>query len=197
MPVALSERFETVVAAAGHLLDAPDRAKARFPREAETGVTEELREVLASWRVGPGDLAVTAGARGADIIIAELCLDYGAEVWLLLPLCETEFVARSVRLAGTEWEARFRSLRRRCKTLFQAEELGCASDVESALATNDRWCIDVAHREAGGGRLHVLVVWDGTLGDGKVGTSHFVAEAARVNAEIKVVDPTRFIGARP
>src|SRR6266550_3942298 len=103
----MSGEFGTVVATAGHLIDAPGRPVPRFPTEAEPGVTAELRRVLERWRLGDGDLVVAAGARGADIIVAELCLARGAEVWLLLPLPDDEFVEKSVRLPGTDWEERF------------------------------------------------------------------------------------------
>lgn len=195
MPRSAAGRYRTVVAAAGHLVDEPDRGVPRFPPEAEQGVTEEVRRVLERWSIASGDLAVTAGARGADIIIAELCLARGADVWLLLPLSDEEFVERSVRLPGTDWEQRFRVLRRRCPTRYQSQEFGAAVDADDAFSKNDRWCIEIASREAPSQCLHVLVVWDGAKGDGRAGTAHFVAEAKSIGAKIEVVDPTRFIGA--
>jgi hypothetical protein len=54
---------------------------------------------------------ICGGARG-DMLFAEASLELGAEVWLLLPLAEDEFLERSVRLPDSNWEQRYFDLRR-------------------------------------------------------------------------------------
>src|SRR5438046_129727 len=105
------------------MIDQPDRPVPRFPATAEATVAQAIREVFRSWGVGPGTLLVSGGARGADIMAAEQALLMGAEVWLLVALPDEEFVPGSVRLPGADWEDRYRSLRTRCPTRFQADEL--------------------------------------------------------------------------
>ncbi|HET9517847.1 MAG TPA: hypothetical protein VFO77_08990, partial [Actinoplanes sp.] len=61
-----------VVLVSGHLVDGPERPEPRFPADQVSWVTDRVADVLDLWRVGPGTTLVCGGARGADIIAAEL-----------------------------------------------------------------------------------------------------------------------------
>ncbi len=111
--------FEKVIIGSGHMIDLPGRPTPRFPPENEKGVRTALATVLDGWEIGPVDLALTGGARGADILFAELCLDRGATVRLVLALPEEEFLTSSVRLEGSDWEERYIAIRGRCELWFQ------------------------------------------------------------------------------
>jgi hypothetical protein len=184
--------FAQVVVASGHMVDAPGRTAPRFPAEAEPDVTGRVRAALRGWKVGNDALVISGGARGADIIVAEQGRALGATVWLLLALPDEEFVERSVRLAGTDWEERFRRLRTECPTRIQADELGAlpgtSDDPAEVFARNNRWCLDVAFREAAG-PVRAVVVWDGAVGDGGGGTDDFVARAHDLGVEVCVISP--------
>jgi hypothetical protein len=182
-------RPEQVVVVSGHMVDRPDRAAPRFPAAAETGVTAGVRKALERWQVGPGTLLVSGGARGADLIGAEQALDLGADVLLLLALPEAEFVRTSVALPGSDWEARYRAVRDRSVTRFQAEELGPGGPDGDVFARNNEWCLELARAKAPPHRLRALAVWDGKGGDGPGGTADFVDRAAQLGAELLVVDP--------
>src|SRR5687768_14930893 len=94
----------------------------------------------ARWGIGNGDLAICGGARGADILFAELCADRGAEVWLYPALAEEEFLEESVRLPGSHWEERFHALRARAnvRTFFPDERSGVDTEEGSVFARNNR-----------------------------------------------------------
>ena len=47
------------------------------------------------------------------MLFAELCAERGAEVWLMLPLPENDFLEESVRLPKSDWEDRYFDLSRR------------------------------------------------------------------------------------
>lgn len=116
--------FNKVIISSGHLTDKPDRPTPRFPESKVGVVWDHMNRQLAAWSVGPGDLAICGGARGGDIIFAELCANRGAEVWLFISLDEEEFLEQSVRVPGTDWEQRFIALRKRkgVKTIMQNEK---------------------------------------------------------------------------
>jgi hypothetical protein len=175
------------IVVSGHMIDHPDRSSPRFPPEAEAGVTKSIAQIFDAWEVGPGSLLVSGGARGADIIAAELARAAGAEVWLLVALPEDEFIPGSVRLPGTDWEQRYRALRATCATRFQADELGPAPTAEEAFERNNDWLLSVAQSAAP--RLRALAVWDGAPGDGRGGTSDFVGRARTMGATVAIVDP--------
>jgi hypothetical protein len=182
-------RFSRVVVVTGHMIDRPERTAPRFPAEAESAVTAAIADVFTRWSVASSTLVFTSGARGTDIIGAELALARGAVVWLLLPLPEPEFIAESVDLAGTDWHDRFLSLRSACPTLLQAEHLGPAAPGENVFARNNRWCLDLAMRVADGPGTHVVAVWDGQASDGAGGTGDLVARARRRGATVVVIAP--------
>jgi hypothetical protein len=173
------------------MIDRPERTSARFPADAASTVANAVRSALDDWGVGPGTLLVSGGARGADIIAAEQALITGAEVWLLLSLPEDDFVATSVVIPETDWERRFRTLRRQCPTWVQQSELGQpgSTDPGAIFARNNEWCLEVGASQAPSGRLRVLVVWDGSAGDGPGGTADFVERAQRLGAEVGVISP--------
>src|SRR6185436_960751 len=172
-------RFAKVFVCSGHMIDKPDRSDERFPPRQEKAVQAWMAARLAEWGAGPGDLAVCGGARGADLLFAELCAERGTEVWLMLPLPEAKFLDESVRLPGTDWEDRYRRLKERpgVKVLLQPERLDEAPAGADVFARNNLWMLDTARVEADDVKnLYALLVWDGEpTGDGPGGTSDFVA----------------------
>jgi tetratricopeptide (TPR) repeat protein len=188
-------RFRKVVIASGHMIDEPDRKTERFPPRKEGVVRERLAEQLAAWKVGPGDLAICGGARGADMLFAELCADAGAEVWVMLALAENEFVEQSVRLPNSDWEDRFFALRRRdrVKTLVQPERLKSPPKGVSPFARNNLWMVNAARVEVDDpGHLYAVLVWDEkATGDGPGGTADCAARVKGLGGRIAIVNPTR------
>jgi len=121
--------FSKVIISSGHLTDKPDRPTPRFPESKVGIVWDHMNRQLSVWSVGPGDLAICGGARGSDIIFAELCANRGAEVWLFISLDEADFLEQSVRVRGTDWEQRFIALRERegVKTIMQNEQAAASN----------------------------------------------------------------------
>jgi hypothetical protein len=173
-----------VVVVSGHMVDKPDRPEPRFPPEQVHRVGEKVRDQLERWDVGQGTTLVTGGARGADIIAAEIALERGAALRLVLAREPDEFVSGSVALPATDWEERFRALLGRA----DVEVVGGSGNEVYALA-NER--IIERAREIDE-RPHALIVWNGEQGDGPGGTSDFVARLGRASGgeRVVVIDPT-------
>ena len=187
--------FERTVLCSGHLIDAPDRKTPRFPPEKEDVVRDCIARELGKWNIGPGDLAICGGARGADILFAELCADRGADVWLFLALEEGEFLKESVRLPDGGWEDRFYNLRRRSKvkSFFQKERLDNPPKGKSPFARTNIWMINTALVEAKSPvNLYAILVWDELpTGDGPGGTSHFATQVERLGGHLSIINPTK------
>lgn len=62
----------------GHMIDAPDRKTPRFPADKESIAATKIGEALDKLGAGPGDLALTQGACGGDLLFTEACLARGA-----------------------------------------------------------------------------------------------------------------------
>src|SRR5690349_19198800 len=107
-------QIKKTVLGVGHMTDAPGRRQRRFPPEMEWPVRRAMEKLLSEWGVGKEWIAICGGARGTDILFAELCLERGATVRIYLALSIEDFRKRSVRVAGTNWESRFDALLARC-----------------------------------------------------------------------------------
>jgi tetratricopeptide (TPR) repeat protein len=188
-------RFAKVIIGSGHMIDTPDRTSERFPPRKEGVVKDEIAKRLEKWNIGRGDLAITGGARGADILIAELCADRGAEVWLMLPLPEGDFLEKSVRLAESDWEERYFALgqRERVRTFWQPERLKAPPKGASVFARNNLWMINTARVEIRESRnLYALLVWDEKpTGDGPGGTADCALRVKKLGGQTKVINPTK------
>jgi hypothetical protein len=176
------------------MIDRPDRAEERFPPRKEGVVRERIAEQLEGWGVGAGDLAICGGARGGDILFAELCADRGAEVWLFLALPEGEFLEKSVRLPNSDWEERFFTLRDRedVKVSLQVERLKWPPKGTSVFSRNNLWIINTARVEANHPEdLYAVLVWDEQpTGEGPGGTSDFAARIKELGGRLAIINPT-------
>jgi class 3 adenylate cyclase len=99
-------RVPSVVVFAGHMIDRPDRRDRRFPKEIEIAVAKEIRSKIDKLKPGFG---FSSAACGSDILFLEAMLDYGAEISVVLPYNEQEFVRDSVEIGpdAKRWRARF------------------------------------------------------------------------------------------
>lgn len=176
--------------ATGHLVDAPDRTAPRFPPERVGWVTDRIRFALDEWGIGPETRIICGGARGADIIAAELGRARGAGVTLCLALPPDEFRRRSVDLPGTDWGERFRRLLRVAEVRCPAEERDGPPGGDDAFARTNAWMVRLAR--ALDPEPLAIVVWDGLAGDGPGGTGDLVRQLGYPvgDPRMRIIDPT-------
>jgi hypothetical protein len=151
-----------VVLVSGHLVDAPDRPEPRFPPSRVPWVASRVREAFEDWHVGSGTTIICGGARGADIIAAEVGHIRGAHVMLCLALPPAEFERQSVDLPGTDWGERFRRLLSVAEVQELPTSAGDAGEPtigDQVFARANEWMVDLARRIDA--RPHALIVWDG------------------------------------
>jgi hypothetical protein len=176
------------------MIDAPDRPKPRFPPEKEAIVRDQMAGALQGWQAGERDLGICGGARGADILFAECCLERGAHVRLMIALPEQEFVEKSVKLNSGNWVERYFALRHHpaVETWFQHERQASRNEGLSPFESNNIWMIETARKEAASGKLFALLVWDEKpAGDGPGGAAHFAEKIKELGGEIIVINPTK------
>lgn len=88
--------------------------------ELDADLSARMREVIARENVGFGYGALAAGS---DILIAELLLERGAEIHVVLPFAEADFIEQSVAPAGEEWVARYRAILDRSASVTYASNM--------------------------------------------------------------------------
>lgn len=178
---------------AGHII-APPGQPGRFPADQETNVTEQIARILDAHPIG---FAFGSLAAGADIIVAEQCLERGIDLHVVLPFNRDEFVEQSVAGAGPEWIARFRACYDRCNTRA-LDGRGSVSYATDGKYLNDdslfTYCADYAmglamiRAEALDSGLRMIAVYDGKGGSG-VGTDGNIAAWEALSLPVHVVAP--------
>ena len=173
-----------VVHFCGHMT-APPGASSRFPHAQQAAVTEQVRARLKARQVG---FAHGSLACGADIIIAEIALELGAELHLVLPFDLEEFVAISVAPAGPGWTERFQ----RC--LAAATSVTIASDsayngdaVLFAYAARIAMGQAMNRAESIDARVWQLAVFDGEEGSETGGTAHDIAQWRHAGGTTEII----------
>jgi hypothetical protein len=176
---------DRAVVASGHMVDAPDRPRPRFPQREVPRVSAAISAAFDSWNVGAGTTLISGAARGADLIAAEQALERSARVHIVLAMPREEFERRSVDLPGTDWAARFRRVLERA----EVEVLDGPHD-DGAFGRANARMIHIA-RELDQSPCAVIV-WNGQEGDGPGGTRDFVRRLGYTgpDAHVCVIDPT-------
>lgn len=194
-PLPVHRARPTVFLFTGHIVDAPDRAVPRFPASAVPAAALRIAHALHEADARPGDLALTQGAAGGDLLFCHAALQLHLSLALLQPFDETTFVHASVAHRGPDWVARYEAVRRQIPG--QAVQsaplvLGALKPGQDAYARCNEWLLATARQAAATpASLHVLALWDGEGGDGPGGTAHLVDTARATGARVTVIHPMR------
>jgi hypothetical protein len=147
--------------------DDPGRTPPGFPYSRTTAARAAPAARLKAWGITRGSslLAICGGARDGDILFAEECRDLGADVRLLVPLPEAEFLASAVRGNAADWVGRYFALKShpRCRVFFEHKRLGRPIDGRDRRRVHDRnnlWRLNSARAEVDADNLYVLTLWD-------------------------------------
>jgi len=192
----------------GHMIDAPGRAKPRFPADKEAIARQKIKEAVeAEMRIGEGvAFGIAGGASGGDIIFQEVCFELGVPMHLYLALPSGLYVNASVRKAGANWVQRFRDLYTRLsnqglvRVLSQMEDE--PKDEKEYLPAwlrskpnyniwqrNNLWMLHNALTAGGDDCVTLISIWDcEPTGDGPGGTSDLVQKVERRGAKAIIIN---------
>jgi len=154
---------------------------------AEAALRETIDEILAHEDVG---FAYGALACGGDLLIAEVALDRGVPLHVVLPFDEEDFLAQSVRPGGEGWEARFRACIGRAASVVHASEMEFFGD-PAQYGYGSRMAMGLARLRAAhlGGDSVQVAIWDGKPSNGPAGTGADVAAWKEHGGRSKVIAP--------
>ena len=175
----------------GHMVDAPDRPKPRFPAAKEAAARAALAAALDTLGAGPDDLGLTQGAAGGDLLFTELCLERGVRMHWLQPLPEPEFIEASVlgSVHGAQWRDRYFAAKARLAEALRTmpAELGPAPRGVNIWERGNLWLLHttLAH---GPDKARFVCLWDGGGGDGAGGTRHMYEEVKRRTGRVTWVN---------
>ena len=177
----------------GHMIDAPGRAKPRFPPGKEPLAANAIAAVLADLSLGPDDLAICGGACGGDLLFAEAALARGSRLELYIPFDEPTFLERSVDFAGGDWRARFLAAKARGALHVLPLERGPTPAGDDPYERNNLWMLEAASR-FGPDKVDFVCLWNGESGDGPGGTRHMMEEIRKAGGRAHWLDTTKLWG---
>lgn len=173
----------------GHMIDAPERETARFPKEKEPIAADAILNQLTALDAGPEDLAICSGAYGGDLIFAEAALELKLHLEVRIPFDIPEFLQNSVSFAGDNWQDRFYQVKQNPNTtlLIMPDELGQLPENANPYERNNLWQLYSA-LSWGAEKVHCLCLWDGKGGDGPGGTKHMHDAVKQRSGQVYVLD---------
>lgn len=153
----------------------------------EAELRGEIDHALEEARVGFGYGAL---ACGADILFAEALIGRGAELHVVLPFADEDFLAQSVRPGGAEWAARFEACLAAAASVTRATSIPFFGD-PAQYGYGSRIAMGLARLRA----EHLqsdpvqIVVWDGAPASGPAGTGADVAAWRAAGGRSLVIAP--------
>ena len=154
---------------------------------AEDRLRADIDRLLAEEDIG---FVYGALACGADLLVAEAALARGAELHVVLPFAEEDFLAQSVRPGGEPWLARYHS----CKA--EADSVTIASSFEffgdsAQYGYGSRMAMGLALLRAGhlAAEAVQIALWDGAGASGEAGTGADVAAWTGQGGRTRTLDP--------
>ncbi len=173
----------------GHMVDAPDRPTPRFPLDKVPVAEAEIAKALDQLGAGPGDLALTQGASGGDLLFAEACQARGVELQLMQPFPEPDFIERSVAPAAGDWRSRYYAVKAKLEPerppRCMPKELG-ESDRDPYERCN-LWLLYTALAD-GPEKVRFVCLWNGQRGDGPGGSEHMIQEVKKGTGQVVWLD---------
>jgi class 3 adenylate cyclase/tetratricopeptide (TPR) repeat protein len=182
-----------VLVFAGHMIDRPDRATPRFPRELESAVAKEIQRKIDMLKPGFG---FASAACGSDILFLEAMQDVGAEVSVVLPYNEEDFVGDSVDfIPNSQWRGRFERVLTRSARVITAStqriEIGGISYEFCSQLLLGLAAIRCRQLDS---TLIPLAIWNEKPGDGPGGTASVVENWRKLGYEPEIINLEKICG---
>jgi tetratricopeptide (TPR) repeat protein len=163
---------------------------------------KRISEIVATWKVGKGDLAICAGATDFDITFGQKCVELGARLRLLILDPTAVQLAQTLGNGlSTEWATPSASLadHPRTEVWYHRTELGAPLDESSLQGRHIRWIVNTSRMEAENAtsetRLYGLILSDRSLElddpDDPDDPLFFISEvqtANRYKGRVKLID---------
>jgi class 3 adenylate cyclase len=188
-------RIPCVLVFAGHMIDQPDRSTPRFPGEFESAVAKEIQRKIDTLKPGFG---FASAASGSDILFLEAMLDAGAEISVVLPYNEEDFVRDSVDfIPNSSWRARFERVLTRSARVITAstQRIGTGGISYEFCSQLLLGLASIRCRQLDS-TLIPLAVWDERPGDGPGGTASVIEDWRELGYKPEIINVEKICGRR-
>ena len=178
----------------GHMIDAPDRPKPRFPAAMEQEAQMRIEAVLNKLEAQSNCIAITPGiACGGDILFLEACLKRKMKLEVYLPFDKAGFIQQSVVQGGDDWVERFHAIANHPNVTLhiQLHRLGPVPEGENVYERNNRWAL-YSTLMYGIERTRLIVLWNGQGSGAPGGTGDMVQQVRQLGGIVEHINTTQF-----
>ncbi len=176
-----------VLVFSGHMIDRPDRTTPRFPSEFESVVAKEIQRKIDMLKPGFG---FASAACGSDIIFLEAMQDASAEVSVVLPYNEEDFVRDSVDfIPNSKWRARFeRVLTRSARVITASTQRIGIGGISYEFCSQLLLGLAAIRCRQLDSTLIPMAIWNEKPGEGPGGTASVVENWRELGYEPEIIN---------
>lgn len=176
-----------VVLFAGHMLDRPDRGRARFPLSLESAVRSTIADHLD--RMGPV-IGFASAANGGDLLFLETVLERSAEAHVVLSYDADAYQRDMVdHPTVSGWDARYRTvLSKATRLVVTSREKMNTGEVSLAYASMVLQGLAMLRAQELESEVVGLALWDGKKGSRPSGTSVAVQRWKELGIPFEILD---------
>ena len=185
-------RIPCVLVFAGHMIDRPGRTIPRFSAEMESAVAKEIRRKIDKLKPGFG---FASAACGSDILFLEAMLDTGAEVSVVLPYNQEDFVGDSVDfIPNSSWRERFeRVLARSARVITASTQRMGLGGISYEFCAQLQLGLAVIRCHQLDSALIPLAVWNEKPGDGPGGAGSIVENWRELGYQPEIINLEKIV----
>ena len=182
-----------VIIFSGHMIDATNRLRPRFPPHLVPAVAKEIKERLHRC---DAQIGISSAACGSDLLFIEAMLERGAEIHVVLPWRKEEFLRTSVAISDDHyWTERFDQLLGEVTSVtYLSQQSAPSGNLGYAYCSECMNGMALYRAETMGSDVTPVAVWDGKRGDGLGGTSSFVHFWRSRQHPVEIIDLSRISG---
>jgi hypothetical protein len=182
--------FRSALLFTGHMVDLPNRPRARFPPEMETAASREIAAAIDRQleHVGVSEVvAISSLARGGDILFQEHAVARHLASYIVLPFEPQVFLKKSVLGVPTgDWEARFWHIWNR--TSCEQREVFTSLRNENPYEACNQRQLQIAQQKSD---EIILVALFGGTADDVGGTRDLIRRVREAGGRVDLIDTNR------
>jgi tetratricopeptide (TPR) repeat protein len=182
-----------VIIFSGHMIDASDRLRARFPTALVPAVAKEIKERLNRC---DAQIGISSAACGSDLLFIEAMIERGAEIHVVLPWRKEQFLRTSVAINDDpNWTQKFDHLLDEVTSVtYLSQQSAPGGNLGYVYCSDCMNGMALYRAETIGSDVTPIAVWDGKKGDGLGGTSSFVHFWRSRQHRVEIIDLSAISG---
>ena len=188
------EKPKHLILFTGHMIDAKDRPKPRFPADKEAEAKALIRAELTDIIQGNDEYefeGLASAAPGGDILFHEVCKELEITTKICLPMTSDEYVAEIFKDHNlNNWRSRFIAMKDNHEILELSDRPGLPNWLQASgknpWERGNQWVLQMVEAYDAAKRT-LVVLWDGKGQENELGGTAHMVQLAREGGSINIL----------